>query len=421
MHASFSFSGTIPPSKSLLIRHLLLTLYEPQITLPLSSGCADVAAMKGACESFLAARGRPDWELQNIHCGEAGLVLRLCLGYASRHSGSYLLTGSRRLIERPHEPLLSALRQLGTDVVAAGDLSTAGLRVHSRGWQQVSSPLSLMGGLSSQFASSLLLNAWNLPFPLEIQCDPEPVSEGYLEMSVDVARHFGMAVEQHKESDHMTLIIPAHQRIHAGMAAAEADVSSAFAVAAIAAVSGTAHILNFPVQSLQPDHCFVEILKRMGTPIELSMQGLSVRQAPHLLPVEVDVGGAPDLTPVLAVLTALASDRSLLFGAPQLRGKESDRIAITSALLTVLGRRHTPRHDGIEIFGSPLSEQERARPVRFDATGDHRLVMAAAVARWAGFPIEIQGLAAVNKSFPEFLEIAQLSPIATAVPAKEAH
>lgn len=377
--------------------------------------------MKGACESFLAARGRPDWELQNIHCGEAGLVLRLCLGYASRHSGSYLLTGSRRLIERPHEPLLSALRQLGTDVVAAGDLSTAGLRVHSRGWQQVSSPLSLMGGLSSQFASSLLLNAWNLPFPLEIQCDPEPVSEGYLEMSVDVARHFGMAVEQHKESDHMTLIIPAHQRIHAGMAAAEADVSSAFAVAAIAAVSGTAHILNFPVQSLQPDHCFVEILKRMGTPIELSMQGLSVRQAPHLLPVEVDVGGAPDLTPVLAVLTALASGRSLLFGAPQLRGKESDRIATTSALLTVLGRRHTPRHDGIEIFGSPLSEQERARPVRFDATGDHRLVMAAAVARWAGFPIEIQGLAAVNKSFPEFLEIAQLSPIATAVPAKEAH
>ena len=421
MHASFSFSGTIPPSKSLLIRHLLLTLYEPQITLPLSSGCADVAAMKGACESFLAARGRPDWELQNIHCGEAGLVLRLCLGYASRHSGSYLLTGSRRLIERPHEPLLSALRQLGTDVVEAGDLSTAGLRVHSRGWQQVSSPLSLMGGLSSQFASSLLLNAWNLPFPLEIQCDPEPVSEGYLEMSVDVARHFGMAVEQHKESDHMTLIIPAHQRIHAGMAAAEADVSSAFAVAAIAAVSGTAHILNFPVQSLQPDHCFVGTLKRMGTPIELSMQGLSVRQAPHLLPVEVDVGGAPDLTPVLAVLAALASGRSLLFGAPQLRGKESDRIATTSALLTVLGRRHTPRHDGIEIFGSPLSEQERARPVRFDATGDHRLVMAAAVARWAGFPIEIQGLSAVNKSFPEFLEIAQLSPIATAVPAKEAH
>ena len=159
----------------------------------------------------------------------------------------------------------------------------------------------------------------------------------------------------------------------------------------------------------------------MGTPIELSAQGLSVRQAPHLLPVEVDVGGAPDLTPVLAVLAALASGRSLLFGAPQLRGKESDRIATTSALLTVLGRRHTPRNDGIEIFGSPLSETDRALPMRFDATGDHRLVMAAAVARSAGFPIEIQGLSAVHKSFPEFLSIAQLSASATAVPAKEAH
>ena len=121
-------------------------------------------------------------------------------------------------------------------------------------------------------------------------------------------------------------------------------------------------------------------------------------------------------TPILIPVSYTHLDvykRQLLFGAPQLRGKESDRIATTSALLTVLGRRHTPRSDGIEIFGAPLSEQERARPVRFDATGDHRLVMAAAVARWAGFPIAIQGLSAVNKSFPEFLEIARLGTKAT--------
>ena len=421
MHSTFSFFGTIPPSKSLLIRNLLLTLYEPQITLPLSSGCADVAAMKGACESFRAARKHSHSDPQHVHCGEAGLVLRLCLGYASRHGGDFLLTGSQRLIERPHEPLLTALRHLGTDVVVEEGLSTAGLRVRSRGWRQVRSPLSLMGGLSSQFASSLLLNAWNLPFPLLIQCDPEPVSEGYLEMSIDVARHFGMVVERSKESNEMTLIIPARQRIQEGVATAEADVSSAFAVAAIAAVSGTAHITNFPVQSLQPDHCFVDFLRRMGTPIELSTEGLSVERASRLMPIEVDLGGAPDLAPVLAVLAALASGRSLLFGAPQLRGKESDRIATTSALLTVLGRRHTPLHDGIEIFGAPLSEQERARPIRFDATGDHRLVMAAAVARWAGFPIEIQGLSAVNKSFPEFLEIARLGTKATPPSAKESH
>jgi 5-enolpyruvylshikimate-3-phosphate synthase len=55
-----------------------------------------------------------------------------------------------------------------------------------------------------------------------------------------------------------------------------------------------------------------------------------------------------------------------------------------------------------------VEEADRLRPARFDASGDHRLVMAAAVARWAGFPVEIAGLSAVEKSFPEFLSIAQL-------------
>ena len=38
--------------------------------------------------------------------------------------------------------------------------------------------------------------------------------------------------------------------------------------------------------------------------------------------------------------------------------------------------------------------------------------MAAALARWAGFPVEIAGLSAVHKSFPEFLTIAGLADLA---------
>jgi 5-enolpyruvylshikimate-3-phosphate synthase len=48
------------------------------------------------------------------------------------------------------------------------------------------------------------------------------------------------------------------------------------------------------------------------------------------------------------------------------------------------------------------------RSCSFDATGDHRLVMAGAVAQWAGFPINMSGVDAVHKSFPEFLTIAKL-------------
>lgn len=420
MNVTFDFCGTIPPSKSLLIRQLLLTLYEPKITLPLDSKCSDVLAMRGACAAFRdserdsQAGPRP----QIVHCGEAGLVLRLCLGYAARHGGDFLLTGARRLIERPHEPLLSTLRQLGAEISV--QLSpTPALRVRSSGWQPVLGPLSLSGGLSSQFASSLLLNAWDLPFPLHISCDPEPVSEGYLEMSIDTARRFGMQIAQHKEADKMSLIVPPRQQIQALPATGEADVSSAFAVAALAAVAGSAQIRNFPQHSLQPDHCFVDLLRQMGVPITLSTEGLLVRRAERLQPLTVDLGGAPDLVPVLAVLCALADGKSRLFGAPQLRGKESDRIATTAALLTLLGRQNLPLADGLEIVGRPLGDSDRAQPLTFDATGDHRLVMAAAVARWAGFPIAVRGLSSVHKSFPEFLCLADLSEGSPSASAKE--
>ena len=217
-----------------------------------------------------------------------------------------------------------------------------------------------------------------------------------------------MEIEQKYEADKMILIVPKGQRLLAAPALTEADVSSAFAVAALAAVAGSCHIVNFPLHSLQPDHCFVDVLKQMGVPLTLRDSGLFVQQAERLLPIEIGLGGAPDLTPVLAVLCALADGKSRLFGAPQLRGKESDRIATTCALLRALSRSHTARQDGVDIVGTPFHDADRGKRFLFDATGDHRLVMAAAVARWAGFPVEVAGLSAVDKSFPEFLSIAQL-------------
>ncbi len=401
MNQVFAFQGSIPPSKSLLIRQLLLTLYQPQLHLPLLSHCRDVVAMQGAVH---ALRGAQQDTTCDVDCGEAGLVLRLCLGYASRRGGQYLLHGSKRLIERPHEPFLSVLGQLGSVVSKAH----SALRLSSVGWRRVDAALSLQGSLSSQFASSLILNAWELPFPLQILCDAEPVSEGYLALSMELARSCGMVMEESQQDDGLLLSIPSGQRCRDVSLSAEADVSSAFAVAALAAVAGSAQIPNFPQRSLQPDVLFVDLLAQMGVPIALGVDGLSVRKATQLVPIEVDLGGAPDLTPVLSVLCALCPGRSRIFGAPQLRGKESDRIATTVELLSTLGRQSVATEDGLEIVGRPVDDADRTRTMQFDASADHRLVMAAAVARWAGFPVEIVGLSAVEKSFPEFLSIAKL-------------
>lgn len=417
MNPPFAFEGTIAPSKSLLIRHLLLRLYEPRISIADTSQCDDVMAMQGACAALQKAAPREGSEAERpevqtaaqpvIFCGESGLVLRLCLGYAARRGGDFLLTGTKRLLERPHAPLFVALQKLGAHIEVKDDAQASGLRVRSAGWQPISEPIRLVGGLSSQFASSLLLNAWNLPFKLVLECDREPISQGYLEMSITMAQCFGMNIQKTQDASRMWLEIPPFQAIKPRAFRLEADVSSAFAVAALAAVSGQAWIQNFPATSQQPDHCFVGILQKMGVPIELTPHGLRVERAERLAAIEVDLGGAPDLFPVLAVLCALADGCSLLCGAPQLRAKESDRVATTSALLSALGRKNQPRDDGMMIFGAPLHAADLSQPVSFDATGDHRLGMAAVVARAAGFPISIFGFSSVKKSFPELFAILQ--------------
>lgn len=397
----FAFSGSIPPSKSLLIRQLLLKLHTRDLSQPVLSECADVQVMHKACVAF--EKGD-----RQIDCGEAGLVLRLCVGYASRVGGLYELRGSRRLMERPHESFFQVLARVGTRVVRSVGTDKPSLRVEGPAWERPNGPIPLLGGTSSQFASSLLLNAWRLPFQLELLCDREPVSKGYLEMSIDLCERWGMQIDRTYESDQMTLIVPVRQVPIPRPSISEADVSSAFAVAALAAVSGRCFIDNFPTKTLQPDHRFVEILSQMGVPLELNGRGLSVQKAARLCSIEVDLGGAPDLAPVLAVLCAISDGTSRIYGAPHLRGKESDRIASTCGLLHILGRACTPTEDGMVILGQPLSSRDMERSCSFDATGDHRLVMAGAVAQWAGFPINMSGVDAVHKSFPEFLTIAKL-------------
>src|SRR6185437_15297439 len=111
----------------------------------------------------------------------------------------------------------------------------------------------------SQFASALLLNSWNLPFPLRIQWHGPFVSESYFQMSEHVTRQAGMNWHQ----DGAELHIPAQQSVSLEKVMVEPDMSSVFAVAALAAVAGEARIESFPGQSLQPDFHFVEILKQM--------------------------------------------------------------------------------------------------------------------------------------------------------------
>lgn len=377
----------IPASKSVLIRALLLKSYSDFGQLEGESDCEDVQAMRLALSQLFA--GEP------VYCGEAGTVFRLIALRASRLVGEFRISGSARLLSRPHDPLIEIMNALGVQA----DIKGRELVVNSKGWQKPESRIEVDHSFSSQFASSLLLNAWDIPFLLKFCLRGSLVSLGYWRLSQALAIMAGMKFVD--ENNHID--VHPRQSLKKQNLRVKMDMSSAFAVAALGVVGNGVNIANFPDESLQPDFVFVDILQRMGAKLAIESGSLKVSSCAQLRPISWNLKSCPDLFPVLSVLCAFAEGRSELFGAAHLSFKESQRIEKTAELLRLMGRKVEIKKDGLAVVGQ--------KPVNsvcedvFDPDKDHRLAMAAAVARMAGYEICISDPSVVNKSFPGFWQV----------------
>lgn len=106
-----------------------------------------------------------------------------------------------------------------------------------------------------------------------------------------------------------------------------------------------------------------------------------------------------DEIPVLAIAAARAEGLTWFRDVGELRVKESDRIASTCNLLRVLGAEVIEEETAFAVRG-PVS----FRPAWVDTRADHRIAMAALIARAAGQPgIEVDRLDMIETSDPEFL------------------
>jgi 3-phosphoshikimate 1-carboxyvinyltransferase len=402
--SAFRFAGRLPPSKSLLNRQLILRSHLAVPALWAESQAEDVRVCAQALRDLLA--GREAW------CASAGTAFRFCALRASRLAGTHRLVGRRRLFERPQDGLLSLLAKLGANahVEDGAQPETRVLCIEGAGWRDPRGPIEVEATESSQFLSAVFLNAWNLEFPLEIRA-PGLVSADYAQMSLELCRRAGMIIEDLAPHSWR---IPAKQSVRSSSLGLEPDLSSAFVLAALAAVSGDCLIEDFPEASLQADARFVDILSAMRVPLIVEKGRLRFSKADSLAPWNGDLTHAPDLFPVLAVLCALAEGESQITGLGALKGKESDRLTQTRRLLEKLGRRCEGDHQTLRIFGRAASTGF-ADTFNWDPDQDHRLAFAAAVALRAGAPLRILHPEVVDKSYPSFWEDAGLRAPTTAL------
>ncbi|MCU0750177.1 MAG: 3-phosphoshikimate 1-carboxyvinyltransferase, partial [Akkermansiaceae bacterium] len=113
---------------------------------------------------------------------------------------------------------------------------------------------------------------------------------------------------------------------------------------------------------------------------------------------ESEVPNLIDEIPVIAVAAALASGKTIIRNARELRVKETDRITTVVDNLRKMGAEVQEFEDGMEIEGGhPLHGAD------IESFGDHRIAMAFAIAGlFAKGETIIRNTDCVNTSYPGF-------------------
>jgi len=175
--------------------------------------------------------------------------------------------------------------------------------------------------------------------------------------------------------------------------------SAAFPLVAAAITDGIVTVTGLDPETPQGDRRIVDLLRSFGAQVDASGESVRVQGAP-LTGRTVDVGDIPDLFPILAVLGSQANGETRFVNGAHLRFKESDRIEATVAMLRSLGGQAKETADGCVVSGP-----SRLLGGSVDAHGDHRILMAAAVAGLVARDVtDISDPWCFRASYPSFLE-----------------
>jgi 3-phosphoshikimate 1-carboxyvinyltransferase len=327
-----------------------------------------------------------------IDVRNSGVTLRTALGTcALLPEGIAVLTGDEQIRRRPAGPLAQSLNDLGANVRSTRGDGSAPFVVQGR----LTGGLTSIAATTSQYVTGLLINV-----PL---ADGESVirvtrlnEAPYVEMTLDWLRRQGIGFAQ---EDLREFRVPGGQQYRPVDRAIPADWSSATFFLGAGALDGNdISLLGLDLADTQGDKAVLDYLRAMGALVEVLDQGIRVRPA-TLTGCDLDLNSTPDALPTLAVLGCFARGVTRLCNVPQARIKESDRISVMAEELGKLGARVEELPDGLVVHESGLHGAE------VDGHGDHRVVMALAVAACCipGTTV-IHGAEAAAVTFPEFAD-----------------
>jgi 3-phosphoshikimate 1-carboxyvinyltransferase len=344
--------------------------------------------------SIEGKNGRFDATGEPVFLGNSGTSMRLLTALAALGKGTYVLTGSERMQERPLDDLLDGLGQIHVPVQSLKGNGCPPVAV--TGGAVVGGNMRLRCGTSSQYLSAILLIAPCTRRGVEIEVIEGPVSKPYIDMTIHVMEQFGILVER---SGYTYFKVAGGQTFQPGRYLVEPDCSQAGYFWAAAAVTGTGvKVQGITLNSLQGDIRLLRLFEAMGCRVQQEEDGLRLTGG-ALKAIDADMSDMPDMVPTLAVVSAFARGTTRISNVAHLRVKESDRLASVADGLTRMGISANRTDDGLVVEGGQPHGAE------IDTYDDHRIAMSFAVAGLVTPGVIIRDERCVEKSFPDFWHV----------------
>jgi 3-phosphoshikimate 1-carboxyvinyltransferase len=336
-----------------------------------------------------------------IDCGNAGTLARLLPGLLAFQDASFTLTGDASLSSRPMARIAEPLARMGAQVETTDGrlpLTITGAPLAAIDYE--------LPVASAQVKSAILLAALGATGRTTV-VEPAPTRD-HTELMLQSA---GAQVAIRPSS----VSVDTADRLRLRAVEIPGDFSSAAPFIVAATLIPESRITIHDV-SLNPRRTgLLNALERMGGRVGIIARrrigaeqagDIEVRSA-ELTATTIHSSEVPllvDELPLFALLAAHARGESWVYGAGELRHKETDRIEAVVDALRAVGARARANDDGFTITGVPA----RVKGGKIDARGDHRIAMLGAVAGLASREgVDVRGAETVAISFPGFFDLLE--------------
>ena len=382
--SSIKISG----SKSESNRVLILNSIFKNIKIGNLSDSDDSVVLKNALENLN----------KNIDIHHAGTAMRFLTAYLSTlDGGKFILTGSKRMKERPIGILVDALKNLGFNINYLKKKGYPPLEIN--GTKSEKSIIKLKSDISSQFISALILIGPTFKNGLTIELDGEIISKPYINLTLNVLKRMGIGYSFRKniiKIDNVKEINPIEYLI-------ESDWSSSSYFYSIVAIDKKIKIKlnNFFKESFQGDSFIEKIFIKLGVKTEFLNQNeillspINDFKKPSSL--SFNLIDNPDLAQTVAVTCLALKIQVKITGLQTLKIKETDRILALYNELSKLGAKIIFDDTSIEII-PPINLNKNIEIFTYD---DHRMALSFAPLGLIT-PLIINDPDVVTKSFPSY-------------------